>query len=109
MQGASHITFHPSRITFMKRILTAIVALPVLLFTVWSNSPYFFVGLTVIAVVLALGEFYALASRLGCKSQPVAGYAAALVVIASFLFEGPAIAVAAMAGLAIAGLAAATA
>jgi phosphatidate cytidylyltransferase len=93
----------------MKRILTAIVALPVLLFTVWSNSPYFFVGLTVIAVVLALGEFYALASRLGCKSQPVAGYAAALVVIASFLFEGPAIAVAAMAGLAIAGLAAATA
>src|SRR5262245_15996639 len=93
----------------MKRILTAIVALPILLYTVWSSSPYFFVGLTVIAVLLALGEFYTLASKLGCKPEPVAGYAAALVVVASFLFEEPALAVAALAGLAILALCAAVA
>ena len=37
----------------MKRILTAIVALPILLYAVWSRSPYFFVALTAIAIVLA--------------------------------------------------------
>ena len=63
----------------MKRIFTAIVALPILLYTVWSRSPYFFVALTAIAIVLALGEFYSLASKAGCKPQTVPGYAAALV------------------------------
>ncbi|HJZ68800.1 MAG TPA: phosphatidate cytidylyltransferase [Blastocatellia bacterium] len=93
----------------MKRILTALVALPILFYAVWSSSPYFFVALTFIAVVLALSEFYGLASRLGCKQQPVAGYAAAVVVIASFLFEEPVLAVAAMIGLAIVALASALA
>jgi phosphatidate cytidylyltransferase len=91
----------------MKRILTAIVALPILLYTVWSQSPYFFVALTTIAIVLALGEFYSLAAKAGCKPQPLAGYAAALVVIASFVFEEPALTVAAVAALSIASLAAA--
>jgi phosphatidate cytidylyltransferase len=85
----------------MKRILTAIVALPILLFTVWSQSPYFFAALTTLAIVLALGEFYSLAAKAGNKPQASAGYAAALVVIASFVFEEPALAVAAVAGLSI--------
>lgn len=93
----------------MKRILTAIVALPILLYGVWSGTPYFFVGLTVIAVLLALGEFYALASKLGCKPQPVVGYAAALVLIASFLFDEPALAVGAMVVLSVVALAVAIA
>ena len=35
----------------MKRILTALVALPILLYTVWSQFPYFFVGLAVVGAV----------------------------------------------------------
>ena len=85
----------------MKRILTAIVALPSLLYTVWSSSPYFFVILSAIAIVLALGEFYSLAAKAGCKPQAVAGYSAGLVVIASFVFEEPSLTVAALAGLSI--------
>jgi phosphatidate cytidylyltransferase len=81
------VTHHAPRITLMKRILTAIVALPILLFSVWSSSPYFFVALTSIAVILALGEFYALASKAGCKPERVLGYAAAIAVIASFVFQ----------------------
>ncbi|MEK6284607.1 MAG: phosphatidate cytidylyltransferase [Acidobacteriota bacterium] len=88
----------------MKRILTAIVALPILLYAVWSQSPYFFVALTTIAVVLALGEFYSLASKVGCKPQVVPGYGAGLVVIASFVFEEPALTVAGIAALSIASL-----
>jgi len=85
----------------MKRILTAAVALPVLLYAVWSQSPYFFVALTAVTIVLALGEFYSLAAKAGCKPQSVAGYAAALVVIASFVFEEPVLTVAALAALSI--------
>jgi phosphatidate cytidylyltransferase len=85
----------------MKRILTALIALPILLYTVWSQSPYFFVGLTAIAIVLALSEFQRLAARVGCKPQIVPAYAAALLVIASFVFEEPALAVATLAALAL--------
>ena len=91
----------------MKRVLTAIVALPILLFTVWSHSPYFFVALAGIAVMLALSEFYGLASKGGCKPQAVFGYAAALAVIASFMYERPVLIVAVVAGLSILSLASA--
>src|SRR5262245_38237993 len=80
----------------MKRILTAAVALPILLFTIWSTSPYFFVGLAAVAVLLALGEFLALAVKAGCKPQVVPAYAAALVVLSSFVFEEPALGLAAL-------------
>jgi phosphatidate cytidylyltransferase len=91
----------------MKRVLTAIVALPILLFTVWSRSPYFFVALTGIAAMLALREFYGLASKAGCKPQAVSGYVAALAVIASFVYEQPVLIVAAVAALSILSLASA--
>ncbi len=91
----------------MKRILTAIIGLPILLYTVWSQSPYFFVALTAIAALLALSEFYGLASEFGGKPQVVIGYAAALVILASFLLVEPALAVAAVIALSIISLAAA--
>jgi phosphatidate cytidylyltransferase len=91
----------------MKRILTAIVALPILLYTVWTSTPYFFVALTAAAVVIALNEFYHLASKVGCRPVAAAGYVAALLVIACFVFdyERPACIVAVIAALAIMSLA----
>jgi phosphatidate cytidylyltransferase len=91
----------------MKRILTAIVGLPILLYTVWSPSTYFFVALTTIAALLALTEFYALASKVGCKPLLIVGCGAACVVLSSFLFEEPSLAVGAMIALSIISLAAA--
>src|SRR5262245_35433534 len=88
----------------MKRILTAVVALPILLFTVWSPSPYYFVILSTIAVLLALGEFYSLATKARCKPQIVTGFCAALLIVASFVFEEPLLTVGALIAVAIATL-----
>jgi phosphatidate cytidylyltransferase len=71
----------------MKRILTAIVALPILLYAVWSPIPYFFVVLASVAAVLALNEFYGLAARLGGRPFTVIGHAGALLFIACFVLH----------------------
>src|ERR1044072_7862537 len=70
----------------MKRILTAIIALPILLYTVWSDSPYFFVAIASIAILLALHEFYNIASKTSGRPFAVCGYIAALCVVACFVF-----------------------
>jgi phosphatidate cytidylyltransferase len=88
----------------MKRILTALVALPILLYTVWSQIPYFFVALATIAALLALGEFYHIAARMGSRAHIVPGYSAALLVIACFVMDAPAGIVAVLAGLAVVSL-----
>jgi phosphatidate cytidylyltransferase len=68
----------------MKRILTAAVALPILLYTVWSTSPYPFVMLAAIAIEIALHEFYGLADAIGQSPIRVPGYAAALAIAGCF-------------------------
>lgn len=88
----------------MKRILTALVALPILLFTVWSPIPYFFVGLAAIAALLGLAEFYKLASRIGGTPSHVPGFAAALLVLASFVLNRPEYCVPVIAALTITSL-----
>ena len=90
----------------MKRILTALIALPILLYTVWSSSPYPFVALTALAVILALGEFYQLASEADCQPARALGYVAALLVIGCFVLDKPVWIVAILAALVIASLAA---
>lgn len=89
----------------MKRILTAIVALPILLYTVWSSNPYFFVVLAAASVLIALSEFYGLSSRLGATPQSVMGYASALVVAAGFVLLRPELTLASLLGLCIVSLA----
>ncbi len=79
----------------MKRILTAIVGLPILLYTVWSQSPYFFAALTAIAAILALVEFYGLASKGGSKPQVIAGCVFAIPVLGSYVLNEPQVAAAA--------------
>lgn len=85
----------------MKRILTAIVGLPILLYTVWSQSPYFFAVLTAIAAILALIEFYGLASKGGSKPQVIAGCIFAIPVLASYSLNEPHLAAAALIALSI--------
>ena len=69
----------------MKRILTAVVLVPILVFTVWSDIPYFFVALAAAAVLLALHEFYNLAAKVGCRPQNYLGYVAGLSILACFV------------------------
>jgi len=90
----------------MKRILTAIVALPILLYTVWSPIPYFFVVLAAVAAMLALNEFYELASKVSCRPFTAIGYAGALLLIACFVVQRPQWGIAVLAATVIALLAA---
>ena len=73
----------------MKRILTAVVALPILLFAIWSRNPYYFNIIAVVALILALGEFYNLSARTGAAPYRLPGYAAALGVPACFIIGHP--------------------
>jgi phosphatidate cytidylyltransferase len=91
----------------MKRILTAAVLIPVLLFTVWSRLPYFFVALAAIAVVTAVNEFYHLAEKVGCRPQHALGSVAGLGVITGFVFGRLEIVVAVLTALLVLSLAAA--
>ncbi|MBI3654171.1 MAG: phosphatidate cytidylyltransferase [Acidobacteria bacterium] len=70
----------------MKRILTALVVLPILLYTVWSSIPYFFAALAAIAIVIAISEFYNLAAKVGCQTHNFLGYLAGLALVAGFVF-----------------------
>jgi phosphatidate cytidylyltransferase len=89
----------------MKRILTAAVALPVLLYTVWSEIPYFFVALATVAVFLALREFYKIAWKVECRVDPIIGHPAALLVVLCFVLNRPVYIPAILSALAIAALA----
>jgi phosphatidate cytidylyltransferase len=89
----------------MKRVLTASVALPILLYTVWSHIPYFFIGLTAIVVLLALDEFYSLARKQGCQPQRASGYVAAIAIIGCFAWQKPAWIAAVLAALTLASFA----
>lgn len=89
----------------MKRVLTALVALPILLYTVWSSIPHFFVVIAALSILLALGEFYNLASKVDCKPLSALGYLGALGVIACFYLDKPAWIAVVFAVLAVASLA----
>ncbi|HKY06162.1 MAG TPA: phosphatidate cytidylyltransferase [Blastocatellia bacterium] len=89
----------------MKRILTALVALPILLYTVWSSIPHFFVGIAAVSILLALDEFYNLASKVDCRPFKILGSLAALGVVACFYLDKPTWIAAVFAALAILSLA----
>lgn len=88
----------------MKRILTAFVAIPILLFTVWSPIPFFFVGLATIVSVLALREFYAIAAKAGASPAPAVGYPALIGLFVCFTLARPEFTIAMIAVLIIAAL-----
>lgn len=47
------------------RVITALLALPLLFWSVWLSTPLLFVGLVVVATLLGLVEYFRLAEKLG--------------------------------------------
>jgi phosphatidate cytidylyltransferase len=70
----------------MKRVLTAIVLVPFLIFIVGFTSPLFFTLLVAASAWLALEEFFSLAKRTGLEPHQYLGHFLSLVLIASFHF-----------------------
>jgi phosphatidate cytidylyltransferase len=68
------------------RLLTAAVALPILLYAVWSSQPYLFFAIAAVAILAALHELFHIAERAGAPPFRAVGFAAAagLIVVAAF-------------------------
>jgi phosphatidate cytidylyltransferase len=76
----------------MKRLLTAIVILPILIASILISSLWWlFVLLAVVAMVIGLWEFYLLAQKLQLKPDRSAGYIAGAAILTISLQNDPAV------------------
>jgi phosphatidate cytidylyltransferase len=72
----------------MNRIITAAIALPVLIASIiYPPLKILFVVLAAAAIVVALYEFWFLARRVGAKPDVVVGYAATAALLVVFIFN----------------------
>jgi len=70
----------------MKRILTAVVLVPVLILIIGFASPLFFTILVAVSAGLALEEFFSIAKKSGLEPWRLAGHILSLLLIVSFHF-----------------------
>lgn len=68
----------------MKRLISGLILGLLLLFTVWSTNPYFFVIFGVLVTGLALWEFFEMAEKVGCHCFRFLGYVAAATILYAF-------------------------
>jgi phosphatidate cytidylyltransferase len=74
----------------MKRLLTAAVALPVLIVSIYFPGLWWlFVAMAGLALAAGLYEFYVLAGKLQIKADAEAGYLAATAIFAIAIFNQP--------------------
>jgi phosphatidate cytidylyltransferase len=71
----------------MKRILTALVMVPILIVIIGFAPPYLFTMLVATAAILSLEEFYGLVSLCGFEIYRVWGHLLAICLILSFHFS----------------------
>src|SRR5215470_9240032 len=72
----------------MKRLLTALVALPILIASILVPKLWWlFVALAAGAMILGLWEFYHLAKRLKIKADIVAGFIASVALFTVSLYD----------------------
>ena len=71
----------------MKRVLTAVVALPILLYATWSSQPWLFTAIAAVAIVAALYEYFHIAEKAGAPAFAWIGYGAAIALVAAAAFR----------------------
>lgn len=76
----------------MSRLITAAIALPVLIASIiFPPLKWLFVGIGSAAIVVALYEFWFLSKRVGAKPDVVVGYAATAALLVTFILNGDAL------------------
>lgn len=89
----------------MNRIITAAIALPVLIASIiYPPLKFLFVALAVAAIVIALYEFWFLSKRVGAKPDIVVGYAATAAMLVAFFYDLPVLLVIIIPALVVAAL-----
>lgn len=71
----------------MKRVASAAVLLLILGFTLWTPNPLYFSALGMLAISLALWEFFSLAEKAGATCYKLIGYPAAAAYLCAFTFD----------------------
>jgi phosphatidate cytidylyltransferase len=77
------------------RILTAVVALPILIASIilplyWRETVWLFVAIAAVALAAGLFEFYSLTKKLELKADAAMGYLASAALFVGFVFDAPA-------------------
>lgn len=85
----------------MKRLLTAAVALPILLYAAWSSQPYLFFAIAAFAILAAVYELFFIAEKAGAPPFRAIGFAASAGVIAVAAFARPEWSVAVLAAMTV--------
>jgi len=70
----------------LARVLSGIVAIPIVLGIVLYGSPWLFFALVFLAVIIGCREFFSMTARAGTPGFPVAGYALAAALLLCFYF-----------------------
>jgi len=73
----------------MKRLLTAVVAIPILLFATWWSNPMLFVAIAAVALLAAVHELFSIADKAGAPPFRIVGFVASAVVIGVAAGAGP--------------------
>jgi phosphatidate cytidylyltransferase len=71
----------------VKRIIIALVILPLLVLIIFSPSQYLFMGLAVVALTMALNELYVMLDKKGDKNYRLTGLVFSLIVYTMIIFE----------------------
>jgi len=77
------------------RILTAVVALPIIIASIilpiwWPQAVWLFVAIAAFALAAGLFEFYSLTKKLELKADASMGYVGAAALFVGFVFDAPA-------------------
>ena len=72
----------------MKRVLTALVLVPILIAIIGYAPPFYFFLLVCAASVLALEEYFSLATQSGLEVFRIAGHGSSILLVAS-LYGSP--------------------
>ena len=72
----------------MARILTGMIAVPVVVGIVYYGSPLLFLVFVAAAVLVAVYEYFTMIDRTGVKGFPIPGMALSVLLLLSFYFDG---------------------
>ena len=72
----------------MKRVLTGIVAVPIVVGIVYYGSPLLFLLLVAAVTLMGVGEYFTIIDRIGISGFPIHGIILSFLLLLSFYFNG---------------------
>ena len=73
----------------IKRVLTTVLAVLILIYVLWYAPPYVFNGFVILAAILGIREFQTIAEKVGYQGPRWIGWVGGVVVIIGFWWDKP--------------------